>query len=212
MNFEKWTFLVPFKDSRFAKSRLDVEQPLRREVALSMLYDTVEALLSVRDVQRVFVICGRGEDVLELRAWPKVEIVIESSPGLNEAIRHGENTARAADPAVRLAVCPADLPTLDPDELARVLTACIPHARCVVPDRDGSGTTLLTSAVAVALDPAFGPGSLAAHVARGAERLQLPQRSTLRHDVDYVSDLDGVWRKAPLSRTAQLWASTRVVQ
>lgn len=206
MKAEEWTFLVPFKDSRIAKSRLALGRPLRREVALSMLHDTVEGLLAVRDVQRVLVVCGRGEDVSELPAWHRVDFIVEARPGLNDAIRQGETTARAADPAARLAVCPADLPALHPGELARVLAACTVHARCVVADREGSGTTLLTASPASALNPEFGPDSLAAHLRSGAEMLDLPTRSSLRHDVDYLADLDGLQQRAPRSRTAQLMA------
>ena len=206
MTAERWTFLVPFKDSRVAKSRLGLSPPLRREVALSMLYDTVEALLAVRDVHRVLVVCGRGEDVSELPAWSGVETILEASPGLNEAIRHGEITARASDPVARLAVCPADLPALHPGELARVLTTCTAHARCVVADHDGSGTTLLTASPTSRLNPEFGPESLAAHARSGAHVLCLPRRSSLRHDVDHAADLDGLQQCAPRSRTAQLMA------
>ena len=88
-----WAFVVPFNDSRFAKSRLTFSQPLRRNLALSMLHDTVRGLLAVQDVERVFVVCGRDEDAFELHAWPRVETIIEDSPGLNEAIRLGEITA-----------------------------------------------------------------------------------------------------------------------
>jgi 2-phospho-L-lactate guanylyltransferase len=169
-----------------------------------MLYDTVEALLAVRDVQRVLVICGRSEDVFELQAWPGVETILEAGLGLNDAIRLGELTARATDPSARLAVCPADLPALHPGELARVLISCTAYERCVVADSDGSGTTLLTASSTSGLLPEFGPESLVAHVRSGAQLLDLPSQSSLRSDVDYVTDLDGLQQRAPRSRTAQL--------
>lgn len=199
-----WKFVVPFKDSRSAKSRLGFSQPLRRNLALSMLHDTVRGLLDVDDVERVFVVCGREADAFELHTWPRVETVIEDGPGLNEAIRLGEITARTSGPTAHLAVCPADLPALHPGELARVLTTCAAHARCVVADRDGSGTTLLTASPPSALRPEFGPGSFLAHLRSGAVVVDLPQHSSVRHDVDYVTDLDGLQQRAPRSRTAQL--------
>jgi 2-phospho-L-lactate guanylyltransferase len=57
-----------------------------------------------------------------------------------------------------------------------------------VPDADGSGTVLLAAPNAGDLRPAFGAGSAAAHVARGALRvdLDLPR---LRCDVDTADDL-----------------------
>jgi hypothetical protein len=36
--------------------------------------------------------------------------------------------------------------------------------------------------------------------------VDLPQHSSVRHDVDYVTDLDGLQRQAPRSRTARLLA------
>lgn len=201
-----WTFVVPFKDSRFAKSRLTFSRPLRRNLALSMLHDTVRGLLAVQDVGRVVVVCGRDEDASELDTWPRVEVIVEDGPGLNEAIRLGEITARTTHPAARLAVCPADLPALHPGELAHVLTECTAHARCVVADRDGSGTTLLTASPSSALRPEFGPDSFLAHLRSGAVMVDLPRHSSMRHDVDHVADLDGLQQRAPHSRTARLLA------
>lgn len=204
-----WVFVVPFKDSRFAKSRLTVGQPLRQDLALSMLHDTVHGLLAVQHVHRVFVVCGRGEDLSEIHAWPRVTILVEASPGLNEAVRQGEATARATDPSAHVAACPADLPALHAGELAQVLTKCRAHARCVVADRDGSGTTLLTASPSSALRPEFGRNSLSAHLESGAVMIVLPDDAPMRHDVDYVTDLDGLQQEAPLSRTAQLLTAAR---
>lgn len=198
-----WTFLVPFKDSRAAKSRLRLPERLRGDVAVAMVFDTVEQLLLVPEVSRVLVICDRPDDVASMVAWPRVEVHAAPGPGLNGAIRFGEATAKAADPLTWVAVCPADMPALDPRELARVLGWCAAYLRCVVPDRRGTGTTMLTAGANTPLSPAFGPGSLAAHTASGAAVIELPDESSLRHDVDEPADLERVRRLAPRSRTAR---------
>jgi 2-phospho-L-lactate/phosphoenolpyruvate guanylyltransferase len=80
-----------------------------------------------------------------------------------------------------------DLPALRADELALVLTAAGRHERAFVADRDATGTTLLTAAPGVGLEPAFGPASAARHRASGAIPLNAP--ASVRTDVDTAADL-----------------------
>ncbi len=74
----------------------------------------------------------------------------------------------------------------------------------MLPDADGTGTTLLTVAPGEQFAPRFGAGSAAAHEALGHVRLDLPETSTMRHDVDVPSDLAALVRRGAGGRTGAL--------
>jgi 2-phospho-L-lactate guanylyltransferase len=84
-----------------------------------------------------------------------------------------------------VAVVPADLPALSPEELREALSLAM-AGRCFVSDVSGEGTTLL-AAPNGGLNPSFGPGSALAHERSGARRLHHPW-PTLRLDVDTAAD------------------------
>jgi 2-phospho-L-lactate guanylyltransferase len=102
----------------------------------------------------------------------------------------------------------ADLPALRPEDLETALAAVSlafaehPGApMAVVPDADGTGTVLLAGRNPAAVDPAFGAGSLVAHVRRGAVRLDL-DLPRLRRDVDTPADLEAALALGVGARTA----------
>jgi 2-phospho-L-lactate guanylyltransferase len=59
----------------------------------------------------------------------------------------------------------------------------------VVPDAEGTGSTLVTARPGVAWAAAFGAGSFARHTALGCAPLPVPAASTLRRDVDTAEQL-----------------------
>ena len=59
----------------------------------------------------------------------------------------------------------------------------------MVPDADGTGTTLVTAADGAVHSPAFGAGSRAAHLANGYVELEVGVASGLRTDVDTPEQL-----------------------
>ncbi|MER5394660.1 2-phospho-L-lactate guanylyltransferase, partial [Saccharopolyspora sp. NPDC002686] len=111
--------------------------------------------------------------------------VIPDSPaaGLNAALRHGDAELRVA----RIGALQADLPALQPDDLAAALRAAGAD-RSFCTDRHGTGTTLLLAEPGRPLAPRFGPGSADAHAESGAKPLLGPWDS-LRCDVDTEADL-----------------------
>jgi 2-phospho-L-lactate guanylyltransferase len=140
------------------------------------------------------------------------EVVDESRPGegLVAAVRDGVVAAGRRRPwsSRPAAVLLADLPALRPEDLEAGLAAAEaafgrrPAApMAVVPDADGTGTVLLAARTPAALDPAFGAGSLAEHVRRGAVRLDL-DLPRLRRDVDTRADLDAALALGVGARTA----------
>ncbi|MDQ2586208.1 2-phospho-L-lactate guanylyltransferase [Saccharothrix yanglingensis] len=189
--------VVPVKTLDRAKSRLvGLDRPA---LALAFALDTVTAALPA--VRRVVVVTSDRAVAAELRALGVESIA--GPEGLNESLRFGWGVLRARDASSVVGALQADLPALRTAELAAALAAAT--GRSFVPDRQGTGTTVLLSAPGGALDPSFGAGSAAAHAASGAAALIGPWPS-LRHDVDTAEDLGSAAALGLGARTAAVLA------
>ncbi|MDQ1287508.1 MAG: 2-phospho-L-lactate/phosphoenolpyruvate guanylyltransferase [Actinomycetota bacterium] len=184
----RWTIVLPLKGGPSAKSRLEAGPELARALAA----DTLTAVLACPVVSRTVVVTADPGTAAEA-ASAGADVVGESGPGdgLVAAVRDGVAAAGPGPVAVLL----GDLPALRPEDLTDGLSAVHDTLRdrpaasmAAVPDAAGTGTVLLAARGAADLDPAFGPGSLVAHVRRGAVRVEivLPR---LRQDVDTPDDL-----------------------
>ena len=180
-----WTIVVPVKGTDASKSRLGGEPTHRLELAEAMALDTVEAALGVA---RVLVIGGSGLSAAfaDLGASVMFE---EPGDGLNGAIARAVARVEGG-----VAILLADLPALRSDELAAAL-----QENVMVPDAEGTGTSLITGRV-----PAFGAGSREAHRALGYRELDLPATSGLRLDVDSLEALVAIPRERLGPRTQAL--------
>lgn len=189
--------IVPLKPPAIGKSRLRAAlgspvQDRHAELVLALAFDTLRAAASARGVRRVLVV---GPDPMALDALREldVEVVGENGvPGLNNALRTGEDLLRADDGDAAIAVLQADLPALRAEELAAALSEA-DDDRMYVADRHGTGTTLLVAGPGRPLDPRFGPDSARAHAESGAQPVRLPVPS-LRSDVDTPEDLEHIRR------------------
>ena len=199
--------MLPIKGGPLAKSRLGA----RPEVAAAIALDCLDTVLECPVVGRAVVVTADASMRAAARALG-ARVVAESRPGagLVAAIGDGLTAVRACAPwtAGPTGVLLADLPALRPDDLSTALAeveaklAAHPGAAmCAVPDADGAGTVLLAAATPDALDPAFGPDSLAEHLRRGAARLDL-DLPRLRRDVDTPIDLDAALALGVGPRTA----------
>ncbi|GAB3151694.1 2-phospho-L-lactate guanylyltransferase [Microbacterium neimengense] len=177
MNFD-WTVVVPLKAAASGKSRLGAGADLVRAIGL----DTVAAAAAVA---RVVVVTADRRTAADAAAISGVTVVAETEPrGLNAAIALGMPAADAPRAALL-----GDLPALRPVDLRRALDAAASVDRAVVADAEGTGSTLVTARVGVAWESAFGADSLARHLALGCVRLDVPEESTLRRDVDTMAQL-----------------------
>ncbi len=193
-----WRVVVPVKMLATAKSRLAPDVGgLRRELALAMAVDTVTAIAACRGVEVIVV----TDDLDARAALLGLARVVPDLPraGINAALQHGAGL----DPAPgQVAAVQADLPSLQPAELAAALRAASSVEQAFVADASGFGTTLYAASGTELFDPRFGADSAAAHRAAATElHLHVP---TLRRDVDVIEDL---WAAATLGvgpRTAAL--------
>ncbi|MCC4909336.1 2-phospho-L-lactate guanylyltransferase [Microbacterium sp. cx-59] len=178
-----WVVVVPLKPAAIGKSRLrDVDEQLVRAIGL----DTVAAASAAATVARVIVVTADAATAAAAASMPSVEVVAEPDPsGLNAAIAAGAATAARAPRAALL----GDLPALRPGDLDAALAAAASVDHGVVPDAEGTGSTLVTAGAGIAWQSAFGADSLARHTALGFTLLPVPASSTLRRDVDTAEQL-----------------------
>jgi 2-phospho-L-lactate guanylyltransferase len=186
---QSWAVLIPVKATRRGKSRVDLDPAIRQELALDLALDTTSVALATPQVEIVLAVVEDGADGVALAALG-ANVLVTPTRELNAALRDG--LSRLSGHGGPVAVLPGDLPGITVADLGDLLTRCAPLPAAVVPDAQGTGTTVLTARLPVDLHPRYGPGSFARHVAGGAVPIDLPTNSTLRHDVDTVADLPGV--------------------
>jgi 2-phospho-L-lactate/phosphoenolpyruvate guanylyltransferase len=184
--------VIPFRAA--GKSRLPEE--LRRDVALAMLGDVVEAAVAVGETRVVTDDPGGCLVAGDLGA----SVVDDPGEGQGAAVAAG-----LADADGICLVVNADVPRVRPSDLAAL--AVPPRLRRVALVAAADGTTnALGLPYAEVFRPLYGPGSAARFAAHAAalgielEGLALPN---LVHDVDTLDDL-GVLGPRGASRTRAL--------
>lgn len=189
----QWRILLPVRGTIDSKTRLlpeDTAGVHRRSLALAFARDAVAAVLESAAVAEVTVITADRNAATEFASMG-VRILHETGrDGLNAAIRRGLRHIEDAHPASPRAVLLADLPALTGADVSAALAFAALTGTAVVPDADGTGTTMITALPGHELDPAFGPGSLARHRAAGLCTLPLDPQSTIRRDVDTWPDFE----------------------
>lgn len=156
-------------------------------LALALVRDTAAAASATPNVRRVLVVTSDPTVTDALTSDGVATTPDLPGAGLNAAVAHGADVLLRADPGAVVAALQSDLPALRTEELAKALAEA-DGRRAFCADRQGTGTTLLVAAPGGPLDPRFGPGSAAAHLASDAVLVgvDLP---TLRCDVDTAEDL-----------------------
>ncbi len=141
-------------------------------------------------------------------------MIADPGGGINAAVAAGLEHARAATPDTFAAAITGDLAALRPADLAQAFalaeaaatsaqvlnerTRCnagsrsepVRGRRTFVPDREGSGTTMVAFAPGADAPTHFGIGSSAAHAAAGYSPLDVAAESSLRLDIDDADDLE----------------------
>lgn len=174
--------IVPVKGAPHGKSRLTV--PGRADLSRAFAADTIDAVVRVHSAHLVVV---TADPVLTRYARAAGALVVpDAGSGLNAAVAAGM-AAGVPFGALPMAAMLGDLPAVTPEAVRSGLMQCAAHERAFVPDLAGTGTVLLWSRDGW-LQPAFGPGSAAAHEALGYVRCERVP-SHLRLDVDVRADL-----------------------
>jgi len=198
--------LVPVKALARAKSRLRGAHVDHDGLVLAIVHDTVSAAMAAEQVVHTVVV---SDDACVLGCAQRLgaDTCSPAAGSLNRDLGVAAGVARRRFARATIAALPADLPALRTDDLEAAIRAARGR-RCFVPDRDGSGTTLLLSGPGLPLDPRYGPESGTRHAASGARRLVGPWAS-LAYDVDTPTDLAGAADLGLKGRTGALMSKHR---
>ena len=173
--------VIPFRAG--GKSRLP--RPLRRDLALAMLGDVVEAALELGPAR----IVTDDVDAADLARAPGAVVVADPGGGQGAAVRAGLEGIEGACLVVN-----ADLPCATPDALRRLALA----GDAFVAAADGT-TNALALASGVRFEPLYGPGSASRFGRLGLARVSIPE---LEADVDTLDDLERL--SLPIGRRTTL--------
>ncbi|MCR2815413.1 2-phospho-L-lactate guanylyltransferase [Microbacterium jiangjiandongii] len=186
-----WVVVIPVKPPAEGKSRLAAPGLDRVALARAIARDTIDAAAQAPGVARVVVVTADLDLAATVPSAPAaapVSVVADPGEGLNSAIAAG---AAGADGHPRAALL-GDLPALQPADLGQALRQAARRPTAVMPDAEGTGSTLLTAAAGVPWRSSFGADSFARHRAQGAEPLDAPAASGLRRDIDTAGQLQQV--------------------
>ncbi|MFB2597564.1 2-phospho-L-lactate guanylyltransferase [Herbiconiux sp. P17] len=203
---QTWTVVVPVKGTAAGKTRMapGLDQRQRMLLVEAFALDAVSALTASALVDRVIVVTDAAAGLSESLRGLGAEIVPDPGAGLNAAVVAGIEAARTRGTAV--AALLGDLPCLVTADVDDALSRASSHPRAVVPDAEGSGTTLITALPGVELVPRFGVGSAARHAEAGHVVLDVAPESTLRLDVDTEHDLAAALNRGVGPHTRAAWA------
>jgi 2-phospho-L-lactate/phosphoenolpyruvate guanylyltransferase len=157
-----WTAIVPIKPWAIAKARLDLLPQHRKELARAFSLDIIDAVTSADRVGAVVIVSAeRGVQALARTlnaAIVEDRPLLEADP-LNRAVMLGAHWGRAMRPQSPVVVVPADLPAMSAAALDDALVQLEEHRSAFVPDRRGTGTTLLAARRPHQMRVAFGAAS-----------------------------------------------------
>lgn len=183
--------IVAVKHLAAAKTRLApmFSAPVRGDIVLGMLVDTLTAATTVSAVRLIAVVTP--DDVAAAAAADLgAAVIADPTPAghpdpLNNAIANAERVV--SESVSNIVVLQGDLPALRTQELVDAIAAARRHRRSFVADRLGTGTAALC-AFGFPLDPRFGLNSAQRHRHSGAVELTGGWPG-LRCDIDTPEDL-----------------------
>jgi 2-phospho-L-lactate guanylyltransferase len=186
--------ILPVKSFGAAKQRLGglIGQEARAALMSAMLADVLDALGAVPALDVVVVTANPLAG--ELAAGGVRVLADHREAGQSAAASIGIRHA-AAEGYERALLVPGDTPLLDPGELTALLAR--PEQLLLVPDRHGTGTNGVLMTPVDAIEPSFGPGSLARHEAAARAsglRWAVDSVPSLVLDVDTPDDLEATAR------------------
>lgn len=199
----KTAAIVPVKRFAAAKQRLVGLDPERREALVAaMLEDVLEAIAGARAIDQTIIVSGDPRAQAIAAETHAAVVPDPSEEGHSLAAQAG--IARAeADGADCVILLPGDCPLLGRRELDRLLTGLPERYAAIVPDRHGSGTNALVLSPPSAIQPSFGEGSRARHVAAAREAdvpFEVEEVESLALDVDTPADLIALTRELEAGR------------
>jgi 2-phospho-L-lactate guanylyltransferase len=183
--------ILPVKSFGAAKQRLAdaLGAGSRQALAQAMFADVLGALRRVPGIDEIAVVTA-DRAAESAASADRVRVLIDAAQtGQSDAAVIGIRHA-LAHRYERALLVPGDTPLVQPGDLAALLES--PPGVVIVPDRHGTGTNALVLSPPDAIEPSFGPGSCARHMAAAADAgtaCVVEQVPTLALDVDTPDDL-----------------------
>ncbi len=182
--------LVPVKELASSKSRLlpHLGADAVARLSVAMLSDVLEALQSVRSIDRVIVVTPDAR-VSDAARRVGAEVALSQTAGLNPSIE--EACASTTGPKDAVLVMLGDVPGVRADDVEKLLLALEGRGVALAPSSDG-GTSALLRRPPDIIPAGFGPDSASVH-RQLAERADVPfieiPLSSLAIDIDDRDDL-----------------------
>jgi 2-phospho-L-lactate/phosphoenolpyruvate guanylyltransferase len=182
--------VIPVQPPEEGKSRLApvLDAPARAALVDRMFRHVLAVALGSVPAARVRVV-SRSTDLLAIAEANGAIPTEEQGRGLNAAL---EQAAARCDPGLPLLALSADLPLLDPADIASLVGA-LDHADVIAAaDWSGSGTNALLLRRPGLIAFAFGEGSLdrhRVHAEQAGQRFAVVNRQGLSADIDEPADL-----------------------
>jgi 2-phospho-L-lactate/phosphoenolpyruvate guanylyltransferase len=170
-----------------------------------MFADVLGAIAQARALDGIVVVTAEAEAASIARRTARV-VHDGAEAGQSAAALLGIRHALEGG-SERVVLLPGDTPLIDPRELDDLLERAARDGIgvAIVSDRHGTGTNALVLTPPDAIEPSFGPGSLARHVAAAEEagaRHRTERVATIEHDVDTPDDLAALAALLDASRAA----------
>jgi 2-phospho-L-lactate guanylyltransferase len=187
--------VLPIKSFDAATQRLAglLGSGSRQALAQAMFSDVLASLRRVAGIEAIAVVTADARAETAARA-ERVRVIADAADAGHPAAAMSGIRHALAGGFERALLVPGDTPLLDPAEVSALLerSASDGIGAAIVPDREGAGTNALLLSPPDAIEPAFGPGSRARHVAAAEAagiRYRVEQVPSLLHDVDTPDDL-----------------------
>lgn len=173
--------MVSLKAKRARKGRLAPRLDPEGRIGFSelMAAHVLACLAACSEIDRVLLLSP------EPPAWPEITWRRDERRGLNGELKALRDRERDTD----LLVIHADLPLLSLQDVDALLAAAVSPGLAIASDRHQTGTNALAMRAGRTIDFAFGPDSLARHLAQ-APQAAMVRRPGLMLDVDTPEDLD----------------------
>lgn len=183
--------IIPVQPPEEGKTRLAhvLDAPARAALIERMFRHVLAVAIRSVPAAQVSVV-SRSNRLRELATACGASAVNEHGRGLNSAL---EQAAGLCVPTMPLLALSADLPLLNPADIAAMLDAHLDADVVVATDRAGQGTNALYLRKPKLIAFAFGEGSLSRHrdlAMKAGQRFSLVQRSGLATDIDEPADME----------------------
>jgi 2-phospho-L-lactate/phosphoenolpyruvate guanylyltransferase len=182
--------VIPVQPPEEGKTRLApvLDGQARAALIERMFRHVLSAAIRSLPTAQVHVV-SRSQRLLDLARASGALAVCETGRGLNAALAQAAAVCAADLP---LLVLSADLPFLEPEDIAAILAAQTRADVVAATDRAGQGTNALFMHKPLLTGFAFGEGSLARHrelAQKAAQRFAVIERPGLSMDIDEPADL-----------------------